>query len=318
MDPFVGSGAIPLESLMLGRNVVCIDTNPYAITLTRGKLKAPNEAESAFARISRAVEFLESKRTKFDVRSVPNWVRSFFHPKTLGEAIAFMNAFRTYDDAFAASCLLGILHHQRPGFLSYPSSHLIPYLRTRRFPKNRFPSLYSYRPVVPRLMEKVKRTYRRAAKLDPSLSKRIYHSDATKISIKPGSIDSIITSPPYMDALDYARDNRLRLWFLGVEDYRECDTKFGSLDKFSAFMTAFLSRSGKWLRKGGYCVLVIGDVNSRGKSIDVAKVVISIATNRIGLFRLESALTDKVPDERRARRGLLCTETESIVVLRRK
>jgi len=35
------------------------------------------------------------------------------------------------------------------------------------------------------------------------------------------SIDAVITSPPYMDALDYARDNRLRLWFLGINDYKQ-------------------------------------------------------------------------------------------------
>ena len=36
----------------------------------------------------------------------------------------------------------------------------------------------------------------------------------------PNDIDCVITSPPYMNALDYGRDNRLRLWFLG-EPYLE-------------------------------------------------------------------------------------------------
>jgi DNA modification methylase len=36
-------------------------------------------------------------------------------------------------------------------------------------------------------------------------------------------VDTIISSPPYFGALDYARDNRLRLWFLGCEDWKELD-----------------------------------------------------------------------------------------------
>lgn len=317
MDPFSGSGAIPLESLILGRNIICADTNSYAVTLTRGKLGAPLDVQSAHQNFSKARQIAGRNRAGLHAKTAPNWVRSFFHPRTLAEIMSFMSTFKRQGDYFLTSCLLGILHHQRPGFLSYPSSHLIPYLRDRRFPKALYPELYEYRAVEPRLSRKIERAYRRPAKFDQMLSKRVYHSDATRIRLDPGSVDSIITSPPYMDALDYGRDNRLRLWFLGVEDYKDSASRFGSLDRFSSFMSLFFLRARRWLRKGGYCILVIGDVNSRGRSIDVARTVVNIATSGTRHFKLESILTDRVPDERRSRRGLLCTETESIVALRR-
>jgi hypothetical protein len=57
--------------------------------------------------------------------------------------------------------LLGILHHQRPGFLSYPSSHLVPYLRQLKFPRRKYPELYERRDVLSRLEAKILRTFRR-------------------------------------------------------------------------------------------------------------------------------------------------------------
>ena len=55
-DPFAGSGAIALESLMARRAVVCTDINPYAVTLTEAKLTAPRSAEEA---LKKADEFLD-------------------------------------------------------------------------------------------------------------------------------------------------------------------------------------------------------------------------------------------------------------------
>ncbi len=68
------------------------------------------------------------------------------------------------------ACLLGILHHQRLGFLFYPSSHLVPYLRDKLFPRKMFASLYEERDVRLRMLAKLRRTYRRPMNPDFSLS----------------------------------------------------------------------------------------------------------------------------------------------------
>lgn len=316
LDPFAGSGAIPLESLIEGREVVCTDINPYAITLTRAKLMAPASLKTALRQATRALDCALDANSNVSLKQVPLWVRSFFHPQTLRETIQFAKVVR-HNDSFLMACLLGILHHQRPGFLSYPSSHLVPYLRSRRFPKNKFPELYAYRPLKPRLLAKISRVYRRPAKFDPSLSKKCLMTDVRNLQLKAGCIDAIVTSPPYMDALDYARDNRLRLWFLGVNDYKHYDTRLGSLERFMELMAAFLMRAMRWLRSGGYCVCVVGEVNGKKKSIDIARIVADIATKQVRGFRLESIVTDDIPDIRRSRKGSY-VNTESIVVLSKK
>jgi tRNA/tmRNA/rRNA uracil-C5-methylase (TrmA/RlmC/RlmD family) len=56
LDPFAGSGAVGLESSIAGRSVVCTDINPYAITLTRAKLNAPNTSKIAVRKVSEILD----------------------------------------------------------------------------------------------------------------------------------------------------------------------------------------------------------------------------------------------------------------------
>lgn len=151
VDPYSGSGTIPFEAILLNRNAFACDVNPYASVLTRAKLFSPVSLEEANER----AELLFSEMRKIpdpDLRKVPLWIRKFFHPLTLKEVIKATSLCIELKDEFLLACILGILHHQRPGFLSYPSSHLVPYLRDKNFPKNQFPELYLFRPLRPRLI----------------------------------------------------------------------------------------------------------------------------------------------------------------------
>src|SRR3989442_11643018 len=145
------------------------------------------------------------KISKQDLRTVPRWVRKFFHPETLRSALAFRDACVERQDHFLLACLLGILHHQRPGFLSYPSSHLVPYLRERKFPRNAYPAMYQKRDVLTRLEAKVRRAFRRPAQRYAEV-RRVLRIDARSFP-RVRNIRAIITSPPYMNELDYVRDN---------------------------------------------------------------------------------------------------------------
>ena len=113
---------------------------------------------------------------------------------------------------FLLACLLGILHHERPGFLSKPSSHLVPYLRDRKYPKQLFPAMYEPRDVFTRLTAKVSRAYKRPVNNLPK--RRVVVAGDARTFPRVRKIQAVITSPPYMNELEYVRDNRLRLWFL--------------------------------------------------------------------------------------------------------
>jgi len=123
VDPFAGSATIPLEAALRKRRVFASDVSPYSRVLSNAKLLPPDSLQKALLQIEETLRLARILRSP-DLRHTPRWVRKFFHPKTLKEAINFATACRESGNEFLLACLLGILHHQRPGFLSYPSSHL--------------------------------------------------------------------------------------------------------------------------------------------------------------------------------------------------
>ena len=322
LDPFSGSGIVPLEAALAGRCAWANDLSPYAYILTRGKLEAPGSEKLAIQRTKDLVELVEQTASAIDLAIVPEWVREFFHPDTLGEVMAAFRILRQEKDHFLTACLLGILHHVRPGFLSYPASHLVPYLRKNKYPPDKFPGMYAYRDLRSRLLAKVKRAYRRPM-LPVDWEQRqyqVWQENSMALPIPAESVDAIVSSPPYFGALDYARDNRLRLWFVGCEDWKELDASLTANSKvYLPQMAVCLQEMYRVLKPGCYCALVLGDVERDGQTRRTAEILADLAAevthNR---FPVETIYDDHIPDERRSRRQTRTTKFERILVMRKK
>jgi hypothetical protein len=141
-----------------------------------------------------------------------------------------------------------------------------------------------------------------------------------KLPIAHESVSAIISSPPYFGALDYARDNRLRLWFLGCEDWKQLDESLTASKKvYLPQMAICLQEMHRVLCAGGYCVLVLGDVQRNGQTRRTAEILAELALDvtREGLA-VETIYDDRIPDERRSRRQTRTTKFERILVMRKK
>ncbi|MGH9325844.1 MAG: DNA methyltransferase [Terriglobia bacterium] len=317
LDPFCGSGVVPCEALLCCRHAIGNDLNPYAYVLTKGKVSAPTTHAEAAARALKAIE--EASSENVSLTEIPDWVKAFFHPKTLEEASALARVLRRRREYFLLACFLGILHHVRPGFLSYPASHLVPYLRIKKYPQEAFPEMYRYRPLRPRLLAKIARAYRRFEPPRPDLKRVVLRESALSLPIANNSVDAVISSPPYYGALDYGRDNRLRLWFLGVDDYREIDLNLTSNERvYVPEMTRAVGEVLRLLKPGKCAVLVLGDYNRNGRTKDSATTLIEIVRdNYPQSASVDKLLVDEIPDERRARRRTQTTKHETIILIRK-
>lgn len=316
-DPFCGCGTFALEAWSAGRQVLANDLSPYASLVTKAKLFPYSTLKAALADVQTFKRDVDRAQARVDLRTVPSWVREFFHPDTLCEIVAWSQLLRTNDKAFLMACLLGILHHQRPGFLSFPSSHTVPYLRTKRFPQKSYASMYEYRPVLDRLIAKVTRAFRRVPSLDFDIKRNCFSADAASL-IPQASVDAILTSPPYMRQLDYGRDNRLRLWFLGCRDWRDLDSLVSPSEaEFLDLMEKAFATWKNILSKDAYCIVVVGDGCSRLDRHELPQAVSRIATKVVGGYALESQVADAIPNERRVRRGIVGSASETIIVLKR-
>lgn len=321
LDPFSGSGVVPLESLLTNRVAWANDLSPYAYVLTRGKLETPEDEGLALKRAAAVMENVEEKAPAANLDNVPEWVKEFFHPDTLKEVIVAFRVLKKQEDYFLMSCLLGILHHVRPGFLSYPASHLVPYLRISKYPRDKYPKMYEYRDLRSRFLSKVERAYRRT-KFPLNWREReykVWQVNSMALPIEEGRVDTIISSPPYFGALDYARDNRLRLWFLGCEEWKDLDAMLTANNKvYIPQMTSCVNEMFRVLKKGGYCVLVLGDVEREGKTHHTAEILADIASSvSSNGFKPITIYDDKIPEERRSRRRTRTTKFERILVMQK-
>jgi len=243
-------------------------------------------------------------------------VRNFFHKETLRETIGWTRTLRNRRRWFLLASLLGILHHQRPGFLSYPSSHTVPYLRLKVFPRKDFPELYAYRSLRNRFEAKVTRAFRRVPDLDYALERKCYAQSAHLLT-PTNQVDAIITSPPYMRQLHYGRDNRLRLWFLGIDDSNALDLTISPRKQsFLHLMRKCFERWKNVLKPQKYCILIVGDGSSELRETNLPQLISRIATDEVGGYVHVHDHTEAIPNERRVRRGLTGSTSETILILR--
>lgn len=314
-DPFCGAGSVPYECRLLSRHCIAADVNPYACAVTRAKLCAPPDEKTALFQLWAAATGMQNKRNNSLV-GVPLWVRLFFHRRTLAETLSLAREFRSRRQYFNLGCLLGILHHQRPGFLSYPSSHLVPYLRDQLYPREEFPEAYDYRDPLPRMAAKIARTLNNPPPRSTS-QQIVLRRSVLCDYITPSTVDAVITSPPYMNALDYARDNRLRLWFLGVADYKIIQRQeLRGLRGFEANLLLALQSILRVVRNGGRCILILGDVGRSSNRRDVARIVCNMVAQDVKGLVLEDREVQAIPNRRRTRKNGGATKIETILVFR--
>lgn len=318
-DPFCGCGTVLLEAWALGRNAIGTDLNPYAVAVAKAKLDPVKTIVAADRALDRMASQVLDVLKQVDLRRVPKWVRAFYHPETLRDAIAWATVLRLRRDHFLFGCFLNLLHHQRPGFLSFPAAHVTPHLRPSLFPRDTFPDLYEYRAVLPRLRKKVHRTLRHGVPFSSDVVRVAQIGDAATSRSGSAKIDCIVTSPPYMSELDYARDNRLRLWFCGQDDWRGLDSRI------SPGQAAFISLMDRCLRSwesrlhpNGHIALVLGDSRRSGANrIDVPEVVRDLVSDRFKSLKLIDLSRSKIPSVSRAVRNRAGTIAEATLIYRK-
>ena len=78
-------------------------------------------------------------------------------------------------------------------------------------------------------------------------------------------------------------------------------------------MTACLREMDRVLKPGGYCVLVLGDVERDGKTHHTAEILADLALKETNSrFVVDTIYDDLIPDDRRSRRRTKTTKFERI------
>ena len=141
-----------------------------------------------------------------------------------------------------------------------------------------------YRAVAPRIIKKAAQTLRDGFSSDffaVSSANSIQHSDSRSMKCFPSNaVDLIVTSPPFLDKVDYLTDNWLELWFAGIDA-----SKFGknvvmcsSLTQWKVFMKEALSEMLRVLKPRSYAVVEVGEVDTPKGRVLLDEVVAEVAS----------------------------------------
>jgi len=167
------------------------------------------------------------------------------------------------------------------------------------------------------MVAKITRTFRRPPEV-LSPRREVLQIDARRFP-RVRQIQAIVTSPPYMNELDYLRDNRLRLWFIErrLPNGIECAT-YKREEAFRLLISDVCGRLGPQVKKRGYIVLVLGEVTRGGQKADPATIVREVFEKHEELrqFALTKELVDAIPDIRRSRRECRGTKVETVMIYR--
>ena len=75
-----------------------------------------------------------------------------------------------------------------------------------------------------------------------------------------GSVALVVTSPPFLDVVNYAGDNWLRGWFANLDPATVPVVTHRRLDDWTTHMTATLRELCRLLRPGGHVAFEVGEI----------------------------------------------------------
>jgi hypothetical protein len=267
LDPFSGAGTIPLEACLQGRFGDGVDINPLAHANTLAKVTFPSHEEVYDFR-NRLSNYLdhhlvtESELAQVQLDNINGRLQDYFHPDTFAEIVTARKFFSTIDQhtpasAFVASCLLHILHGNRPYALSRRSHGLTPFSPT---------GPYNYKPLLSHLDAKMHRVIR--AQIPSTSVKGSAYLCSVFDFTADELYDAIITSPPFLNSTRFYIANWMRLWFCGWEEIDFKSTRrFDFLEEMQAKSMSIykkvFTKFSTLLRPGGLCVLHLGVVRKR-------------------------------------------------------
>ncbi len=318
LDPFGGSATTSIEALLNNRNSVSVDIDPFAQFLSKVKTtKLDSEELEIYSNIliKKITEFKITKSLKKYIPDFPyrdNWFNKYiifelaFIKKSISElkiSIELRNFFLATFSSIIRSVSNADNNCTRTVIRKKLNKQIYPTLALTKFVENLL--LYKSR------IEEFNRYIP-----DNIFTQITVDSDARCLKFDDNYFDFAVTSPPYVNAVDYPRTHQLEIYWLemgngsltplkrkhiGTEsvtvkhyntlhkiDVPEADDKLKSIFgidkrrayiayKFLADMEKNLKEVNRTLKKGGRYAIVIGNNTIRGHHFESWKYLMEIA-----------------------------------------
>ena len=285
-DPFMGRGTTVLEAALAGRTPAGCDINPLSAMLAQPRLSPPTPEE------------VERRLVEIDLSlalSYPRELEVFYHPETLREICALREYLLARDHS---GSLDGIDRWIRMVAVNRLTGHSPGFFSVYTLPPNQATSIDAQarinarrKQVPPRRNVRdliVGKTRSLLADCDPATRAALLRSanramlltrpaSATP-QLKSGSVSLVVTSPPFLDVVDYAGDNWLRGWFCGIDTSAVEISMHRKVTEWQAAMTSVFRELARVLRPGGHVAFEVGEVRNGKVKLEEAVLPCGVAS----------------------------------------
>ena len=283
LDPFMGRGTTPLQAHLMGRVGHGSDANPLCLMLARPRFKPPDLADIQ-ARLD------DMPRTA-DIPADDEPLLTFYHPTVMQQLIAYKlwfadrtsdGIFDNTDDWIRMVCINRLSGHSS-GFFSVrtmPPNQAVTIERQRIINdrNNQTPEPKDIPTIIIRKSRSLLRSGRPHANATaPNLAVTQSH----ELHYAPDdSIDLGVTSPPFLDIVDYKGDNWLRCWFADIDTDAVQIDSHANPTSWRNWLQDTFAELARVLRPGGRIAFEVGEV--RNATLNLEEEVIR-ATNNLPL-----------------------------------
>jgi DNA modification methylase len=222
LDPFAGMGTTPLTVARLGKTAFYCEINPLLQHLVDVKIKALTLKADKRSKLVEALKNISKKLFSTLEDILPDVELHITYDKTFGESKFFDDV--TYEKVLKSRALVDYIACSDPlaaDFLSVAiTSSLVPASLLKRAGDLRYKTPKELGKEKILFEENIKKQLNRII-IDLERIEYIYThpilvcEDAKNLSLIPSlEIDTIITSPPYLNGTNYFRNTKIELWFL--------------------------------------------------------------------------------------------------------
>ena len=295
-DPFSGRGTTAVQAALMRRAVAANDVNPLSAMLTAPRLDPP-----ALADIAARLGTLD---LSVDVGPDPRDgdLLAFYHPDTLRQIkalrayLAGRGAWADGVDRWLRMVALNRLSGHSPGFFSVytmPPNQAVSPASQRRINarRNQVPPPRD----VPALILKKTRTLLADGSPPPPAHPPVLltGSAAATPALANAAVDLIVTSPPFLDVVDYEGDNWLRCWFAGIEPAGVAIARHRDVGAWEGFVREAFIEFARVVRPGGVVAFEVGEVRQRAVLLErhVAAAIDGLPFDLMGVMVNQQSFT---------------------------
>lgn len=261
-DPFMGRGTTLLEGALLNRRVAGCDVNPLSRILVEPRLNSPTIQEVTDR--LKAIDFAWSDEIRTDLRV-------FYHLSTLRQLTALRHYLlgRTasgqtdHVDRWIQMVATNRLTGHSPGFFSVytlPPNQAVSIASQKRINAKR-DQAPEKRDIPALILKKTRQLLSERSPISAFRSPTLLtRSSASTPELADASVDLVVTSPPFLDTVDYAQDNWLRSWFCGIDPATVPIWHLRSITDWTAAMSRVFTELHRVLKPGGFVAFEVGEV----------------------------------------------------------